>query len=358
MAADPSHPASSTPPPPPPPPPHQIIVQPAPTMFGRHGKLLLAGVVLLGILSISLYGRYQSYFTPPGQPQEKFYSLSREATQKIAIITVDGTILNADGFIKHQIDRVDDDPDVVAVVLRIDSPGGTVTAANYLYHHLRELVEKRDMPVVVSMGGLCASGGYYLAMAVGDQPDTVFAEPTTWTGSIGVIIPHFDLSGALASLNVKDDSIVSGPLKEMGSPTHPMTDRERTVLQGLVDDSFQQFKDIVVAGRPKFKNDAQALAEVTTGQVFSANQALANGLVDKIGFVDDAIDRAAGLAKISSSNVRCIKYQQPPTLLGELTGNQATARGGADLQALLDLTTPRAYYLWTWLPSVLTNSHQ
>ncbi len=353
MDASQSPPAPRTPTPPP-----QIIVQSPPSMFGRHGKLLLVGLVIMVILCISLYGRYQSYFSPPGGPQEKYHSLAREATKKIAIITVNGAILSADGFIKQQIDRAGDDPDVVAIVLRIDSPGGTVSAANYLYHHLRELVKERDMPVVVSMGGLCASGGYYLAMAVGDQPDAMFAEPTTWTGSIGVIIPHFDLSGALAAVNVKDDSVVSGPLKEMGSPTHPMNERERAVLQGLVDDSFQQFKDIVVAGRPKFKNDPQALAEVTTGQVFSANQALANGLVDKIGFIDDAVGRAAELASVSKDDVRCVKYQQPPTLLGELTGGQvAASTRGPDVQALLDLTTPRAYYLWTWLPSLLNNSH-
>lgn len=340
-------------------PPQQIIVQQPPSMFGRHGKLLVAALIVMVVLCFSLYGRYHSYFNPASGPQEKYHSLSREAVKKVAIITVDGAILQADGFIKQQIDRAHDDPDVVAVVLRIDSPGGTVTAANYLYHHVRKLVEERDMPLVVSMGGLCASGGYYLAMSVGDQEDTVFAEPTTWTGSIGVIIPHFDLSGALASLNVKDDSIVSGPLKEMGSPTRPMSDRERAVLQGLVDDSFQAFKDIVVGGRPKFKNNPQALAEVTTGQVFSANQALANGLVDRIGFIDDAIARAAELSGYGTDKLRCVKYQRQPTLFGELTGVESAIAGrGADAQALLDLTAPRAYYLWTWLPTLLTNSHQ
>ncbi len=353
MTADQSPAAPATPPPPPP----QIIVQQPPSMFGRHGKLMLVGLVLMVILCISLYTRYQSYFSPPGGPQEKYHSLSRTALKKVAIITVDGAILNADGFVKQQIDRVHDDPDVVAVVLRIDSPGGTITAANYLYHHLRELVHQREMPMVASMGGLCASGGYYLAMGVGDQPDAVFAEPTTWTGSIGVIIPHFDLSGALAAINIKDDSVVSGPLKDMASPTRAMTDRERAVLQTLVDESFQRFKDIVVAGRPKFKNDPQALADVTTGQVFSADQALANGLVDKIGFIDDAIDRAATLSGISKDQLRCVKYEKPPTLFGELTGSQASTRG-LDPQALLDLTTPRAYYLWTWMPALLTNSHQ
>jgi protease-4 len=338
-------------------PPQQIFVQQRSRALGCFGWLLLLGALMVMILvSFSSYISYHSYFNPSNGPQEKFHSLSREATKKIAIISLDGVILEADGFVKQQIDRVRDDPDVVAVVLRVDSPGGTVTASNYLYHHLRQLVDDRQLPLVVSMGSLCASGGYYVAMAVGDQKDAVFAEQSTWTGSIGVIIPHFDLSGAMQSLNIKDDSIVSGPLKEMGSPTRPMSDRERAVLQGLVDDSFQSFKDIVVSGRPELKGDAQALAEVTTGQVFSANQALANGLIDRIGFVDEAIERAAELSGESTDNLRCVKYEKPPSLLDELTGVQSSARGGIDAQAWLDLTAPRAYYLWTWLPTLLTNT--
>jgi protease-4 len=339
--------------------PQQLVLQQPPSMFGRHGKLLVVALVVMIVLCVSLYGRYYSYFNPSTGPQEKYHSLAKHAAKKIAIISVDGTILDANGFVKQQIDRARGDADVVAVVLRIDSPGGTVTASNYLYHHLRKLVDERNMPLVVSMGGLCASGGYYIAMAVGDQEDAVFAEPTTWTGSIGVIIPHFDLSGALQAINVKDDSLVSGPLKEMGSPTRPMSDRERAVLQGLVDDSFQGFKDVVVSGRPKFKNDPQALANVTTGQVFSANQALSNGLIDKIGFIDDAVERAAKLSGYSADDLRCVKYEKPPTLLGELTGEEISAGSRSiDARAWLDLTAPRAYYLWTWLPAVLSNSQQ
>jgi protease IV len=338
----------------------QIVVQQQRVpLFGRFGKWLAFGLLAAIIALVSMYGRYQSYFSPPDAPQEKYHSLARYAPKKIAIINVSGAIMDAEeGFVKQQIDRVKEDSDVVAIVLRINSPGGTVTGSDYLYHHLREMVAERELPLVVSMGSVCASGGYYIAMAVGDRVDSVFAEPTTWTGSIGVIIPHYDLSKTLSFLRVEDDSIASGPYKQMGSPTKTMTPEERALLQAMVDDSFQRFKDIVTNGRPKLKDDAEALAAVTTGQIFTADQALEKGLVDKIGFIEAAITRAAELANVSTDDVRCVKYEKPPSVLGELLGSNARAagRGGLDLATLFDLATPRAYYLWTWLPAATANT--
>ena len=112
------------------------------------------------------------------------------------------------------------------------------------------------------MGGIAASGGYYISMAVGDTPDTIFAEPSTWTGSIGVLIPHYDVSGLLEKWNVTDDTIASNPLKLIGSPTRKtspeIAEKERAILQKLVDESFQDFKDIVKTGRPKFRQGSQS----------------------------------------------------------------------------------------------------
>jgi protease-4 len=306
-----------------------------------------------------MYAQYERYYTPSDMPQEKYHSLDKHALKKIAIIDISGPILSVeDGFVKRQIDQVRNDPEVVAVVARIDSPGGTVTGSDYIYHHLRELIAERKIPLVVSMGSVCASGGYYTAMAVGERPDTIFAEPTTWTGSIGVIIPHFDLSGTLGTLGIRDDSIASGPYKQMGSLTRPMKDEERKLLQQLVDESFGRFKEIVTSGRPKFKDDPAALDAVATGQIFTAQQALERGLVDKIGFVEAAITRAAELADVNLSEVRCVKFEKKPTLLGEFVGASAPNPGRAqvDWAGLLDRLTPRAYYLWTWLPTAISSS--
>ena len=340
-------------------PPQQIIIQQPPTAFGRYGKWLVGLLVLAVMFIISLYSRYHSYFSPANAPQEKYHSLAKLATKKIAIIEVSGAIMEGeDSFAMKQIKAVEDDDEVVGIVLRVNSPGGTVTGSDYVYHHLRELLEKKKIPMVVSMGSVCASGGYYVAMAVGSQADAIFAEPTTWTGSIGVIIPHFDLSGGLSKLGISEDSIASGPLKKMGSPTRPMSEEERNVMQELVNASFKGFKQIAMDGRPKFKSDEAALNAVATGQIFTAQQALDKGLVDKIGFIEAAIARATALAGETSDTVRCVKYEKQPTIFGELMGAEsvAPARGSVDVSALIDLASPRAYYLWSWLPAAMSNS--
>lgn len=341
----------------------QVILQQPPSMFGRFGKWLLGALVLAVLFIMGLYSSYHSYFTPTNAPQEKYHSLSRTATNKLAIIDVSGAIMDGeDSFTKRQIDRVREDDSVVGVIVRINSPGGTVTGSDYIYHHLRELQAERGkdepFPIVVSMGSICASGGYYVAMAVGDQSNAIFAEPTTWTGSIGVIIPLYDISGTMTEIGVKDDSIASAPLKQMGSPTKPMTEAERKVLQELVDESFKGFKEIVVSGRPKLKEDETALNEATTGQIFTAKQALELGLIDKIGFIEEAISRAAELSGHSTDDLRCVRYEQPPSLFQSLAGADAplAPRSQFDLRTLIDLTTPRAYYLWSWLPAAMSNS--
>jgi protease-4 len=341
-------------------PPQQIILRERPTIFGRFGKWLVAALIVAVMFIIGLYTSYHSYFSPPDAPQEKYHSLAQFASKKIAIIEVSGAIMEGeDSFAMKQIKRVQEDDSVVGVVLRVNSPGGTVTGSDYIYHHLRELVEKRKLPLVVSMGSVCASGGYYVAMAVGSQPDAIFAEPTTWTGSIGVIIPHFDVSGGLSKLGISEDSIASAPLKEMGSPTKPMTEAERKIMQTLVDDSFKGFKAIVTSGRPKFKSDEAALDAVATGQIFTAQQALDKGLVDKIGFIEAAIARATELAGENADSVRCVKYEKRPTFFGEMLGADSRlkpVRASADIEQLIDLASPRAYYLWSWLPSVFSTS--
>jgi len=285
--------------------------------------------------------------------QERFHSHQKSGRSKVAIISVEGVIMQGEGFAKDQIDRALEDHSVRAVVLRVDSPGGTVTGSDYIYHHLRELAKEKEVPIVVSMGGLAASGGYYVSMAVGNTPDAIFAEPTTWTGSIGVIIPHYDFSGLLDEWGIEEDSVASHRLKNMGSFAKPMTPEEREIFRQLVEESFTQFKDIVKAGRPKL--DPKDLDKLATGQVYTAQQAVKNGLVDKIGFIEDAIDRAIKLASLDKDDVRVVEYKRTPTLTGMLLG--AEVRGQQfDLATMLEMTAPRAYYLCTWLPPLTSSA--
>jgi protease-4 len=309
----------------------------------------LCGSLLLNVLLATVTGL--ASIDSGRKVREKFHSCERTARNKVAIITVAGTILEADGFVKDQIDRAADDPNVKAVVLRVNSPGGAITACDYIYHHLCELADDSEIPIVASMGGIAASGGYYVSMAVGDTPNVIFAEPTTWTGSIGVLIPHFDASGLLKDWGIKEDSIASHPLKEMGSFTKPMTEEERQIFQGLVDDGFDRFKTVVQEGRPAFKKDPGMLDKVATGQIFTAQQAEDHGLIDRIGFLEEAIDRAIELAGLKKDNVRVVEYESTPGLADVIFGG-GTRSAQMDLAAMLELTAPRAYYLCTWLPAM------
>ena len=343
-------------------PPMRVILEQG-GMFGKFGaRLPWILVIILILVVVSLYSAYKSYLNLNPQIHERFYALNPLGADKVAIINVEGTIMHTDGFAKWQIDQVRNDPSVKAVVLRVDSPGGTITGSHYLYHHLLKLQREKEQdggefPLVVSMGGLAASGGYYISMAVGSTPDTIFAEPTTWTGSIGVVIPHYDFTALLEKWNIKDDSVASHPLKLMGSftrePPEEYAAKEQAIIEQLVADSFQDFKDIVKAGRPALAKDQKRLDEATTGQIFNAKQAHKLGLVDKLGFVEDAIDRAIELGGLDRDDVRVVKYLQPQGLFEQAIGLAAGKKGSVDLASLLDLTAPRAYYLCTWLPALL-----
>jgi protease-4 len=148
----------------------------------------------------------------------------------------------------------------------------------------------------------------------------------------------------------------------MGSPTRKLPPeeeaQERELLQELVDISFNRFKNIVLSGRPELKSDEEALAKATTGRIFTATQAKELKLVDEIGFLEAAIHRAAELAGRKPESLRCVEYQQPPSSLRMLLGADSplTPTGKLDPAALLDLAVPRAYYLCTWLPALLSNS--
>ncbi len=342
-------------------PPHPQPYAPPSPPTRRWGLLkVLVGLFVAGVLGFSLLLNLGLLMVAAGfgsetRVQERHFSHQPGAPHKVAIVRIEGPIIEGEGYAKRQIDQALRDDSVKAVVVRVDSPGGTVSGSDLLYHHLRKLVEKKNIPIVVSMGGIAASGGYYVSMAVGSTPDTIFAEPSTWTGSIGVIIPHYDFSGLLAEWGVKQDSIVSHPLKGIGSFTRPMTPEERKILQELVDESFADFKEIVRKGRPRFQKDPQALDRLATGQVFTARQAQENGLVDRIGYLEDAVERAIELAGLDPQQVHVVEYKRELSLWSLLLEGRSRTPP-VDLTAILDRLTPRAYYLWTWVPPILTSS--
>ena len=337
-------------------PAQQIIIQQPPTAFGRFGKWLLGALVVAVMMIISLYSSYHSYFSPADTPQEKYHSLAQFATKKIAIIDISGTIMEGEDSFCQEADRARRQGRrcrrrSCCASIRPAAPSPAATTFTITSASWSPRKKCRSSSAWAASVPAAATTSRWPSAA---RTNVIFAEPTTWTGSIGVIIPHFDVSGGLAKLGISEDSIASGPLKAMGSPTRPMTEAERKILQGLVDDSFKGFKEIVVSGRPKFKDDQAALDAVATGQIFTAQQALSKGLVDQIGFIEAAIARAAELAGESTDDRPLRKIRTSaidPRRTHGANAQLSRARGNLDLSALIDLATPRAYYLWSWLPT-------
>lgn len=179
------------------------------------------------------------------------------------------------------------DPSVAAVVVRVNSPGGGVVASSEMYKVVKRLNAKK--PVVVSMGEEAASGGYYLSCGA----SKIVANPSTTTGSIGVILHLVYLQGLYDKIGVKEDVIKSGPHKDIGS--RPLTPEERTILQNLIDDAYGRFIDVVVEGRHLPDSEVRKLAD---GSVFSGQRALQKGLVDELGDLPEAEKLAARMAHI------------------------------------------------------------
>ena len=315
----------------------------------------LTGLALL-VVSLVLFaflGIYADYFDNSEGITEKYVSGSTSGSDKVAVISIEGVIMEGDGFVKRQIDRIRDDKNVKAIVVRVDSPGGTVTGSDYIYHHLTKLREEKGVPVVVSMGAIAASGGYYVSMAVGDQEKAIYAEPTTTTGSIGVIIPHYNISGLMKEYNIVDDSIASHERKQMLAMTKEMPPEHREIIQRYVNEAFGRFKDIVKSGRPDYRQHPEKLDELATGEIFSAVRAKEKGLVDELGFLEDAVDRAIELASLDRDDVKVVKYKRPAALF-DLSSIGSAESAHSELNMLFELSTPKAYYISTMLPAIFS----
>lgn len=318
-------------------------------------------LIFYGLLQYHYYETADFYDDSYGI-QEYVHSGNATAADRIAILKITGVIYDGSGYIKSQIERIKNDPRIKAVVLRVNSPGGTVSGSDYILHHLKKMLAERDIPLVVSMGSVAASGGYYVSMAVGDQKDSIFAEPTCTTGSIGVIIPHWNYSELMETYGVVDDSIMSHPRKRMLTPSKAMPDDHRQLLQAYVDESFERFKSVVLEGRPAFRtanDDGDPIQllhdgrDVATGEIFHAPRALQLGLVDRLGFIEDAIERAAELANLSVDSVRVVEYSRPAPWL-ELPYLSQANQMNPVLQTVMEINTPRAYFLSTSLPPLMS----
>jgi protease-4 len=222
--------------------------------------------------------------------------ISGEASQDFDLIG--GSAVAASGSIARLIKRAADDSQVKAILLRVDSPGGSVIGSDEIYHALKEA----GKPVVVHMGALAASGGYYVSMAA----DHIIAHPDTLTGSIGVISEFTNIEGLYEKLGLKSTIVKSGDNKDFGAQTVPFTDEDKKLWQAIIDETYDSFVKIIADNRGMPVEEVKKLAD---GRVYTGRQAFALKLVDQLGYLDDAIDEAASRGGIKGEP-RVIEYRR------------------------------------------------
>ncbi len=291
-------------------------------------------------------------FPGPGPLQET--QVSGTGKDKVLLMEISGVISSEEGdglsqtpsliaSIKEQLSRAAKDDAIKAIVLRLNTPGGTVTASDIIHHELKTFKSNRKMPVIASIMDVGASGGYYIASAA----DSVLAHPSSVTGSIGVIMLTMNAKGLLEKVGIEATAVTSGPRKDMGSPFRTMTAEERAIFQSLIDSFYQRFLTVVQEGRPQLQMDQ--LKKLADGRIYTGEQAKAAGLVDDIGYLEDAVELAK--KKAGLTDARVIMYRRP----GEYSNNiysrllnpgPLASLGNFDLMAFVRGGAPRFMYLW------------
>ncbi len=331
-----------------------VIVQPADSQSRKRSllnRLLVIALVVSILVNISLYASFAEYFGTTASPTERYHSGERSAKSKIAIINVTGTIMPPyTERILRAIQRAKEDSAVKGVLLSIDSPGGLVADSHQIYHRLREL--RQDKPIYVAMKRLAASGGIYVAMGAGVE-GRIYAEPTTWTGSIGVIIPRYDLTQLSDNIGLKVEPLKTGALKDSLSPFRELSQEEIEVWDRIMQDAFQRFVNVIADNRKQLDEDA--VKKLATGEVFTATDALENSLVDEIGFEEDAL--TALRKQLGLKRARIVTYQFQPTITDFFLGTVQQNQQDSVVDKLLEASVPRAMYLCSWAPGFLSTTN-
>lgn len=291
-----------------------------------RGRDWFLGLLLMAALAVFVFFIASLFF---GISDNEF---DLHTGERIGLVEIEGVILDSKHAVE-QLERFENDGSINAVVLRINSPGGGVAASQEIYEAAKRL-RHRNKFVIASMGSVAASGGYYIACAA----DSIMANPGTTTGSIGVISEMMNLTELLNKIGVRFEVIKSGKYKDSGSPYRSMNEEDRKYFQGYVDDAYQQFVGVVAEARRMEKTKVLQYAD---GRVFTGQQALAFGLVDRLGTYQDALALAAEAAGIEGRPHVVSSRKRKVTILDLLFG---------DLEEhLIRLQTlPVLRYQWVW----------
>ncbi|MGB9004943.1 MAG: signal peptide peptidase SppA [Candidatus Aminicenantales bacterium] len=277
-----------------------------------------------------------------------------EARDKILLLDIEGILVsgNDTGSLSRErnllssftakLERAAQDPDIRAVILRLDTPGGEVTASDLLHHEILRFKKRTGLPVTALMMSLAASGGYYVACAC----DRIIALPTTLTGSIGVIALFPDTGELLGNLGLRVNVIKSGALKDAGSLFRGMTDQERALFQGMIDEDYRTFVDVVTANRSG-RLTREEVIRLADGRVYTARQALEAKLIDEIGYFDSALSAVLKMAGLPRAKV--VAYTYYPKTRTNIYSLSPAGRPTAEEQVwsrLLAGLKSGFYYLW------------
>lgn len=239
-----------------------------------------------------------------------------DSSAKILIINMEGPIFDGGktnflgdqtdvgivSRVKEELDKAASDKNIRALIIKLNTPGGEVTTCDIIHHEIVEFKKRKPIPVIAEMSDICASGGVYISSAA----DKIIAHPTTVTGSIGVIAQTVNLKELFDKIGVKGEAIKSGDKKDMGSIFRPMTDKERTLFQEVINIMYERFLTVIMDGR---KINEKKLREIADGRIFMAQRSLEYGLIDKIGYSEDTISMAENAANIS--NAAIVTYTRP-----------------------------------------------
>jgi protease-4 len=247
--------------------------------------------------------------------------------------------------VKEELRKAAEDPEVKGLILRVDSPGGTVNASDALYHEIMAFKKEKQIKVVACFLGMATSGGYYVATAA----DHIVAQPTTLTGSVGTIAFKFDVQGLMEKVGVESETVKSGDLKDMWSPFRPATEQEIAIFQSIINQYQAQFLGVVRAARPRVTGED--LAVIRDGRVLSGDQAFKLHLVDQLGYLSDAVTWAR--EKAGAPEAQVIIYHRPGTYVENIyssTRAETRSWAGRFQSRAMFLSGQPAQFMYLWLP--------
>jgi protease-4 len=292
------------------------------------GVFFLTSLFLFAAVVFILLGTAGAEYAPDKAFKERV--LMGSGHDKVLLLQVSGPIMDYESIgmfgatrdtvesVRKQLERAAEDDSVKAVLLEVNSPGGGITASDTVHHLIAGFKEETGKPVVAYFADVAASGGYYISVGA----DTIMAHPSTITGSIGAIIGLMNFEGLFEKIGLKDITIKSARLKDMGSPTRPMTEEEEEIFKNILSSMHERFVAVVAQGRKNLTIDQ--VRKLADGRVYTGEQAKELGLVDSLGYREDGFEAAKQLAGITEA--RLVRYERVLSFLRMLSGYSEASR--------------------------------